>query len=91
MSKELIDETTSVVKGFHALPAEFKINECSKDVNRSCKLQRNLCNIGQQIQLITKMLLGDTPMKWANNEWITGQTVPDAFVVNVGYVVQVCD
>ncbi|KAK2648640.1 hypothetical protein Ddye_016129 [Dipteronia dyeriana] len=38
VSKELMDETRNVVKEFHAMPAEDKFLECSKDPNRNCKL-----------------------------------------------------
>lgn len=38
VSKDLIADTLALAKEFHAMPAEDKICECSKDPDRSCKL-----------------------------------------------------
>ncbi|KAH9729414.1 Fe2OG dioxygenase domain-containing protein [Citrus sinensis] len=38
VSKDLIADTLALAKEFHAMPAEDKISECSKDPDRSCKL-----------------------------------------------------
>ncbi|XP_031265726.1 LOW QUALITY PROTEIN: hyoscyamine 6-dioxygenase-like [Pistacia vera] len=38
VSKDLIDDTMNVAREFHAMPAQDKVNECSKDPNGSCKL-----------------------------------------------------
>ncbi|XP_028804392.1 protein DOWNY MILDEW RESISTANCE 6-like isoform X1 [Neltuma alba] len=38
VSKDLMDETVSIYKEFHAMSGKEKIEECSKDPNGSCKL-----------------------------------------------------
>ena len=38
ISRELMNETMSLIKEFHAMPAKEKARECSKDPNRSYKL-----------------------------------------------------
>ncbi|KAF7822375.1 hyoscyamine 6-dioxygenase [Senna tora] len=36
--KELMEETMKVLKEFHGMSEEEKVNECSKDPNRSCRI-----------------------------------------------------
>ncbi|KAK7381218.1 hypothetical protein VNO78_33749 [Psophocarpus tetragonolobus] len=38
VSKDLMDETLNIIKEFHALSPKEKVEECSKDPNKSCKL-----------------------------------------------------
>ncbi|CAI8591957.1 unnamed protein product [Vicia faba] len=51
VAKELVDETLRIFKEFHALPADVKESESSKDAKQSCKLYtssgRNVADVAK--------------------------------------------
>ncbi|XP_061344235.1 hyoscyamine 6-dioxygenase-like [Gastrolobium bilobum] len=54
VSKELVEDTLGIFKGFHAMPVNEKISESSKDPNGSCKLYTSSGRNNQDVALYWK-------------------------------------
>ncbi|KAG5026494.1 hypothetical protein JHK86_022408 [Glycine max] len=60
VSKELMDDTLNIFKEFHAMPAEEKIRESSRDPNGSCRLYTSR-------EINNKDIVHDSPLLLAHH------------------------